>query len=340
MDVKRLSRQTCRLPQPPGVISCAAVVGRLEGDGPLGRYFDAVADDSFRGKRTWEQGEAQMQADALRMALQKGGLTAREVDCVFAGDLLNQNIGATFGLRDCHIPFYGVYGACSTMGETLCLAAMAIVCGSASVAAAQTASHFCTAERQYRMPLPYGSQRSPTAQWTATAAGCCILGSQAEGPYITHITRGRIVDMGVTDMTNMGAAMAPAAFDTLRTVFRDTGTAPQDYDLIVTGDLGDVGSRIVTELFRRECVTLDNYTDCGLLLYDREKQDMHAGGSGCGCSAAVLNGMILEEMRQGRWQRVLFAPTGALLSPTSSFQGESIPGICHAVIFSRTREGI
>ncbi len=340
MDVKRLSRQTCRLPQPPGVISCAAVVGRLEGDGPLGRYFDAVADDSFRGKRTWEQGEAQMQADALRMALQKGGLTAQEVDCVFAGDLLNQNIGATFGLRDFHIPFYGVYGACSTMGETLCLAAMAIACGSASVAAAQTASHFCTAERQYRMPLPYGSQRSPTAQWTATAAGCCILGSQAEGPYITHITRGRIVDMGVTDMTNMGAAMAPAAFDTLRTVFRDTGTAPQDYDLIVTGDLGDVGSRIVTELFRREGVTLDNYTDCGLLLYDREKQDMHAGGSGCGCSAAVLNGMILEEMRQGRWQRVLFAPTGALLSPTSSFQGESIPGICHAVIFSRTREGI
>ena len=340
MDVKRLSRQTCRLPQPPGVISCAAVVGRLEGDGPLGRYFDAVADDSFRGKRTWEQGEAQMQADALRMALQKGGLTAQEVDCVFAGDLLNQNIGATFGLRDFHIPFYGVYGACSTMGEALCLAAMAIVCGSASVAAAQTASHFCTAERQYRMPLPYGSQRSPTAQWTATAAGCCILGSQAEGLYITHITRGRIVDMGVTDMTNMGAAMAPAAFDTLRTVFRDTGTAPQDYDLIVTGDLGDVGSRIVTELFRRECVTLDNYTDCGLLLYDREKQDMHAGGSGCGCSAAVLNGMILEEMRQGRWQRVLFAPTGALLSPTSSFQGESIPGICHAVIFSRTREGI
>ena len=279
-----------------------------------------------------------MQADALRLALQKGGLTAEDVDCVFAGDLLNQNIGATFALRDFHSPFYGVYGACSTMGETLALAATAIAGGSAAIAAAQTSSHFCTAERQYRSPLPYGSPRSPTAQWTATAAGCCILGAQSEGPYITQITRGQIVDMGVTDMTNMGAAMAPAAFDTLRAVFRDTGTTPKDYDLIVTGDLGAVGSDILTELFRREGTALDNYTDCGLLLYDRKKQDMHAGGSGCGCSAAVLNGYLLEGMRQGRWRRLLFAPTGALLSPTSSFQGESIPGICHAVIFSRTKE--
>ena len=209
MNMKRLSRQTCRFLQPPGVISCAAVVGRLEGAGPLGGHFDAVAEDSFCGRKTWEQGEAQMQADALRLALQKGGLTAEDVDCVFAGDLLNQNIGATFALRDFHIPFYGVYGACSTMGETLALAATAIAGGSAAIAAAQTSSHFCTAERQYRSPLPYGSQRSPTAQWTATAAGCCILGTQSEGPYITHATRGQIVDMGVTDMTNMGAAMAP-----------------------------------------------------------------------------------------------------------------------------------
>ena len=224
------------------------------------------------------------------------------------------------------------------MGETLSLAAMAVASGAVRMAAAQTSSHFCTAERQYRMPLPYGSQRSPTAQWTATAAGCCILGAQAEGPYITHVTRGRIVDLGVTDMTNMGAAMAPAAFDTLQTVFRDTGTVPGDYDLILTGDLGDVGSRIVLELFAREGVTLENYTDCGLLLYDRKRQDMHAGGSGCGCSAAVLCGYLLPEMRRGRWRRVLFAPTGALLSPTSSFQGESIPGICHAVVLDRTKE--
>lgn len=340
MNVKRLSRQTCRFLQPPGVVSCAAVVGRLEGEGPLGRCFDAVEPDPFRGQKTWEQGEARMQADALLLALQKGGLTARDLDCVFAGDLLNQNIGATFGLRDFSIPFCGIYGACSTMGETLLLAAMAIASGAVRMAAAQTSSHFCTAERQYRMPLPYGSQRSPTAQWTATAAGCCILSAQSEGPYITHAVRGRIVDLGVTDMTNMGAAMAPAAFDTLQAAFRDTGTSPKDYDLILTGDLGDVGSRILTELFRRDDVELANYTDCGLLLYDRQRQDMHAGGSGCGCSAAVLCGYLLPELRRGRWQRVLFAPTGALLSTTSAFQGESIPGICHAVVLSRTKEDV
>ena len=338
MQARRLGRQTVTFGDPVGVVSWASVVGRMEGSGPLGGSFDLVNEDSFFGQATWEQAEARMQAEALELALQKGGLTAEDVDCVFAGDLLNQNIGATFALRDFHIPFYGVYGACSTMGETLALAATAIAGGSAAIAAAQTSSHFCTAERQYRSPLPYGSQRSPTAQWTATAAGCCILGAQSEGPYITHATRGQIVDMGVTDMTNMGAAMAPAAFDTLRAVFRDTGTTPKDYDLIVTGDLGAVGSDILTELFRREGMTLDNYTDCGLLLYDRKKQDMHAGGSGCGCSAAVLNGYLLEGMRQGRWRRLLFAPTGALLSPTSSFQGESIPGICHAVVFSRTKE--
>ena len=338
MQVRRLGRQTVTFGDPVGVVSWASVVGRMEGSGPLGGSFDLVNEDSFFGQATWEQAEARMQAEALERALQKGGLTAEDVDCVFAGDLLNQNIGATFALRDFHIPFYGVYGACSTMGETLALAATAIAGGSAAIAAAQTSSHFCTAERQYRSPLPYGSQRSPTAQWTATAAGCCILGVQSEGPYITHATRGQIVDMGVTDMTNMGAAMAPAAFDTLRAVFRDTGTTPKDYDLIVTGDLGAVGSDILTELFRREGTALDNYTDCGLLLYDRKKQDMHAGGSGCGCSAAVLNGYLLEGMRQGRWRRLLFAPTGALLSPTSSFQGESIPGICHAVVFSRTKE--
>ena len=209
MDIKRLSRQTCRLLQPPGVVSWASVAGRLERQGPLGAYFDITDDDSFFGKKTWEQGEAEMQAMALRRALQKGGLTPRDVDCVFAGDLLNQNIGATFSLRDFAIPFYGVYGACSTMGEGLSLAAMAVAGGFARIAAAQTSSHFCTAERQYRAPVPYGSQRAPTAQWTATAAGCCVVGAQSEGPYITHTTRGRIVDLGVTDAANMGAAMAP-----------------------------------------------------------------------------------------------------------------------------------
>lgn len=190
------------------------------------------------------------------------------------------------------------------------------------------------------MPVPYGSQRAPTAQWTATAAGCCILGAQGDGPYITHVTCGKIVDLGISDVNNMGAAMAPAAHDTLAALLRETGTSPGDYDLIVTGDLGALGREIVLDLFAREGIDLSkNYTDCGLLLYDLERQDMHAGGSGCGCSAAVLNGYLLRMMREGCWRRIIFAPTGALLSPTSSFQGESIPGICHAVVFSAAKEG-
>ena len=340
MQVKRLGRQTTLFCDPVGVVSWASVVGRMEGSGPLGGSFDLVNEDSFFGQATWEQAEARMQGEALELALQKGGLKAEDVDCVFAGDLLNQNIGATFGLRDYGIPFYGVYGACSTMGESLSLAAMAVAGGSASLAAAQASSHFCTAERQYRMPVPYGSQRTPTAQWTATASGCCILADQGDGPYITHVTCGRIVDKGITDVNNMGAAMAPAACDTLSALFRETKTGPGDYDLIVTGDLGVLGHAIVTDLLGREGVDLSrNYQDCGMLLYDLDKQDMHAGASGCGCSAAVLNGYLLGGMRQGRWQRVVFAPTGALLSPTSSFQGESIPGICHAVVFSAQKEG-
>ena len=338
MNDKRLGRQTVALAHPPSVLSFSNIGGKFEGQGPLADFFDEISNDSFFGEKTWEKAESAMQKTVLQRALEKAELTPEDLDYILAGDLLNQCIGSSFGLRDFRVPFYGLYGACSTMGESLSLASLLIDGGYADRAAALTSSHFCTAERQYRSPLPYGSQRSPTAQWTATAAGCCILGTQSEGPYITHATRGQIVDMGVTDMTNMGAAMAPAAFDTLRAVFRDTGTTPKDYDLIVTGDLGAVGSDILTELFRREGTALDNYTDCGLLLYDRKKQDMHAGGSGCGCSAAVLNGYLLEGMRQGRWRRLLFAPTGALLSPTSSFQGESIPGICHAVVFSRTKE--
>ena len=221
------------------------------------------------------------------------------------------------------------------MGESLSLAAMLIDGGYARYAAAVTSSHFCTAERQYRMPVPYGNQRPPTAQWTATAAGCTILADDGPGPYITHITCGKIVDRGIGDVNNMGAAMAPAAYDSLAAFFRDTETTPKDYDLVITGDLGELGHSIVRDFFSRDGVDLgENFQDCGLLLYDRQAQDMHAGASGCGCSASVLNGYLLTEMRRGRWKRILFAPTGALLSPTSSFQGESIPGICHVVCIS------
>ena len=340
MPAKRLGRQTVRLSNPVSVVSYASIGGKLEAQGPLAGYFDELSTDSFFGCKTWEKGEAAMQRRALERALQKGGLSPEDLDYILAGDLLNQCIGTSFSLREFRVPFYGLYGACSTMGEGLSLASLLIDGGFARLAAAQTSSHYCTAERQYRMPVPYGSQRAPTAQWTATAAGCCILGAQGDGPYITHVTCGKIVDLGISDVNNMGAAMAPAAHDTLAALLRETGTSPGDYDLIVTGDLGALGREIVLDLFAREGLDLSkNYTDCGLRLYDLERQDMHAGGSGCGCSAAVLNGYLLRMMREGCWRRIIFAPTGALLSPTSSFQGESIPGICHAVVFSAAKEG-
>lgn len=338
MSEKRIGRRTIALGTPPSVLSFANIGGKFEAEGPLSGYFDELSQDSFFGEKTWEKAESAMQEKVVRRALDQARLKPGDIGYILAGDLLNQCIGSSFGLRELGIPFYGLYGACSTMGESLSLAAMLIDGGFAERTAAVTSSHFCTAERQYRMPVPYGSQRTPTAQWTATASGCTILGREGPGPYITHVTCGKIVDKGIADPNNMGAAMAPAAYDTLSTFFRDTGTEPKDYDLIITGDLGELGHGIVRDFFSRSGVELgDNFQDCGLLLYDRNAQDMHAGASGCGCSASVLNGYLLTEMRRGKWKKVVFAPTGALLSPTSSFQGESIPGICHAVCISAER---
>ena len=330
-----MGRQTVALAAPPSVLSFANIGGKFEGNGPLADSFDELNEDSFFGQKTWEQGESVMQKRVLENALKKAGLESKQLDYILAGDLLNQCIGSSFALRDFGIPFYGLYGACSTMGESLSLAALLIDGGFAERCAALTSSHFCTAERQYRMPVPYGSQRPPAAQWTATAAGCTILAAEGPGPYVTHVTCGTIEDLGICDANNMGAAMAPAAYKTLTALFRETHTTPRDYDLILTGDLGELGHAIVLDFFRRDGLDLTgNYFDCGMLLYDLKNQDMHAGASGCGCSAAVLNGYVLSGMRAGRWKRVVFAPTGALLSPTSSFQGESIPGICHAVCLS------
>ena len=340
METKRIGAQTLRFSRPPRVESFANIGAKLEGQGPLADYFDELSEDSFFGEKTWEKGEACMQKRVLSRAMEKATRKPEELDLIFAGDLLNQCIGTSFALREFGVPLCGVYGACSTMGESLALAAMSIDGGFARRAAAMTSSHFCTAERQYRMPVPYGSQRTPTAQWTATGSGCCLLACEGEGPYITHVTTGKIVDKGVTDANNMGAAMAPAAYDTLCALFRDTRTKPEDYDLIVTGDLGRLGHQIVSDFFARDGLPLgERYTDCGLLLYDIESQDMHCGGSGCGCSASVLCGYLLRGMREGKWNRIIFAPTGALLSPTTTFQGESIPGICHAVVFSNHKEG-
>ena len=319
--------------EPIHILSWANVGGKLEAQGPLREYFDELEQDSFFGQRTWEQAESVMQSLVLQRALHKCGREPQELSAVFGGDLLNQCTAASFAVRNTGIPFCGIYGACSTMGEGLLLAASLLHGGFLQHAAVMTSSHFCAAERQYRSPVPYGSQRSPTAQWTATAAGCCILGRQANGPRISHALMGRIIDLGITDATNMGAAMAPAAVDTLERLFRATDTRPADYDRIFTGDLGALGHQIVTEQLTADGFAVDErYTDCGLLLYDREKQDMHAGGSGAGCSAGVLCGYILEHLRKREWRRIVFAPTGALLSPTTTFQKESIPGICHAVV--------
>ena len=333
-------KQSVVFPNFPAIEANAAIVGKKEGEGPLREDFDQITQDTKLNQASWEKAESELQKTALELALGKASLNYDDLDVLFAGDLLNQCISSSFAVRDTKIPFLGLYGACSTMAESLLLAASFVNAGYARRAGAITSSHFASAERQYRFPLGYGGQRTPTAQWTATGSGCCLLACEGEGPYITHVTTGKIVDKGVTDANNMGAAMAPAAYDTLCALFRDTRTKPEDYDLIVTGDLGRLGHQIVSDFFARDGLPLgERYTDCGLLLYDIESQDMHCGGSGCGCSASVLCGYLLRGMREGKWNRIIFAPTGALLSPTTTFQGESIPGICHAVVFSNHKEG-
>ena len=338
MASKRLGRQTVRLEEPVSVVSFANIGGKQEARGPLAAYFDELNQDAYFGQKSWEKGESAMQQFALQKAMEKGGLRAEDLDYVLAGDLLNQCIGTSFGLRDFKIPFYGLYGACSTMGESLSLAALLIDGGFARLAAAVTSSHFCTAERQYRMPVLYGNQRTPTAQWTATASGCCILGRQGDGPYITHVTCGRIMDLGIKDVNNMGAAMAPAAYETIRQHLEDTHRTPEDYDLIVTGDLGQVGMEALLELARLEGLSLGGkLMDCGTTVFDNQAQDVHSGGSGCGCSAITLCGYLLDQLNSGKWKRILFCGTGALLSPTSTQQGLPIPGVCHAVSISGGR---
>lgn len=338
MTEKKLGGQTAALACPPVLAGWANVVGQKEGAGPLGPYFDVVAQDDSLGQPSWERAERLMQQQALSLALDRAGPGAPQPDWLFAGDLLNQCIGASYAARAHGLPYFGLYGACSTLGEGLCLAAMTLDGGFGARAGVVVSSHFCTAERQYRTPLEYGSQRTPTAQWTVTAAGAVLLSREGPGPYLTHVTPGRVVDKGVTDTNNMGAAMAPAAYDTIRAHLQDTGREPGFYDLIITGDLGQLGGELLQELFQQDGVDLSpRYADCGLMIFDLERQDVHCGGSGCGCSAAVLTGHLLPGMRAGRWNNILFCPTGALHSPTTACQGESIPGICHAIALSNRR---
>ncbi|MGI5935290.1 MAG: stage V sporulation protein AD [Oscillospiraceae bacterium] len=338
MSTKRIGKQTVVLQKPPSIVAGASVVGKKEGEGPLKRSFDYISNDSYFGEKSWEKAESIMLKQCFSLAADKAKLALSEIEYVFSGDLLNQCVGSSFALRDSVVPFFGLYGACSTMAEALSLAAMFIDGGFCQCAAALTSSHFCSAERQFRQPLEYGGQRPPTSQWTVTGAGALILKSEGPGPYITHITTGKIVDPGVTDANNMGAAMAPAAYDTLKAHFEDTGRKPGDYDAIVTGDLGSVGREILLDFFATDGLDLSPILmDCGLLIFDTESQDVHAGGSGCGCSASVLAGHLLSGMLEGRWKRLLFAATGALMSPVTTQQGESIPSICHAVALDMDR---
>ena len=332
----RVGKYTIRLQSNPSIIGFASVVGKKESEGPFGQYYDQCHTDTTLGESSWEKAESRLQNEAVHLALNKAGLKSADIDCIFAGDLLNQCISSTFGLRSLNIPFLGQYGACSTMAQTLAIASLFVEAGAATRTAAVTSSHFCSAERQFRYPLEYGGQRTPTAQWTATAAGSIILGARAAYPAavvgLQAVTFGRIVDYDMKDVANMGAAMAPAAASTLTDYFNDTGTNPQDYDLILTGDLGLEGRSLLDDMMRREGRDIRPvHNDCGLMIYDREKQDVHAGGSGCGCSAAILCSAILQQMSVGQLHKVLFLGTGALMSPTSSQQGESIPGVAHLV---------
>ncbi|MBE6784533.1 MAG: stage V sporulation protein AD [Ruminococcaceae bacterium] len=319
---------------PPTVVSSGSVVGKEEGKGPLKNEFDEIWDDVTFGEDSWEKAESTLQKKAIEKAIEKSRYVKEEIDLLFAGDLLNQCTGSTFGIRDLSIPFAGMYGACSTMALTLATASVFVASGAVKRAIAATSSHFCSSEKQFRYPLEYGGQRPPTAQRTCTAAGATLLEKSGGKIQIESVIFGRIQDLGITDANNMGAAMAPAAADTIHTFLSQTKTKPEDYDLILTGDLGFVGSELLIQLMQKDYdIDLSSvHDDCGKMMFYRKEQDVHAGGSGCGCSASILNSYVFRQISEYKLKKVLFVATGALLSPTSTMQGESVPSIAHGVL--------
>lgn len=339
MANNKRGQQSFVLPQLPVITAWASVAGKKESEGPLGHLFDVTSQDTLFGQKTWELAEKQLQKIALDTLLNKAGISRHQIGLAFSGDLLNQCIGSSFSMRNSGIPHLGLYGACSTMSESLLLAAMTVSGGFSDKVVAMTSSHFASSERQYRFPLGYGGQRTPTAQWTVTGAGAALVCSAGKGPRIESCTIGTITDLGVKDANNMGAAMAPAAWATIRTHFSDLHCGPEDYDLIVTGDLGQLGKELLLELARKDGLTLGGkLADCGTLVFDQTEQDVHAGGSGCGCSAVTLCSYLLNELNSGKLNKILFCGTGALLSPTSTQQGLPIPGVCHAVCIHGGRD--
>lgn len=335
-------RASIEFEEAPVILSGASVTGKKEGEGPLGNVIDVVEQDDRFGMENWEQAESAMQKRAADLAMEKGNIRRREVRYLFAGDLLGQLIATSFGTVDLEIPMFGLYGACSTMGEALSLAAMTVCGGYGDRVLALASSHFATAEKQFRFPLSYGNQRPHSSTWTVTGCGAVVVGKAGSGtkqdPVIAGITPGRIVDLGARDSMNMGAAMAPAAVHTIRQNFEDFGVDESYYDKIITGDLGEVGSKILKDMLRQDGHDLEGiHMDCGMEIYDNKSQDTHSGGSGCGCSAVTLCAMILPRIRSGQWRRVLFLPTGALLSTVSFNEGQSIPGIAHGVMIEQGR---
>ncbi|WP_461206436.1 stage V sporulation protein AD [Clostridium sp. DL1XJH146] len=329
---KRIGKQTLLLNSLPKIIATTSIVGPKEGNGPLKEYFDIILDDDLNGQKTFEKAESSMLIRAINETILKGRVSSDDVNYIFSGDLLNQLTATNFAVRETNIPFIGLYGACSTMAESISLASIFIDGGYANYTMAATSSHFSSAERQFRLPLEMGSQRAPYSQWTVTGAGSMLFAKEGEYPYVKYVTLGKIKDYGIQDTSNMGAAMAPAAVDTINQHFIDTGRKPADYDLIATGDLGAVGRKITYDLLNEYGYDLGKgYIDCGEEIFDCNRQKTNAGGSGCGCSAVVSCGLIYKKLLEKKLKKVLLVSTGALMSTTSSLQGESIPGIAHAI---------
>lgn len=330
--MKKIGTQTFKLDNPVTIFETASIVGKKEADGPLAKYFDVCLQDEFLGEKTWEKAESKMIKFAIETVIRKSNIAVSDIDYLLAGDLLNQCISSSFGIRDFEIPFLGIFGACSTFVEGMMIGSMLLDGGAGNYALAATSSHFCSAEKQFRFPLELGNQRPPTSQWTVTGSSAAVLSKSGTGPFITHVTPGKIVDRGITDANNMGSAMAPAAVSTILTHLKDTNRKPTYYDAIITGDLGHIGKGIVLDLCKAEGFQLSSvYNDCGVLMFDKEKQDTHSGGSGCACCGTVFSGFFFNQLKEKKIKNMLLVATGALMNSTSTQQGESIPGIAHAI---------
>lgn len=329
--MEKLGKQTIKFTNPPTIAECSSIVGPKESDGPLAQYFDYTLEDEFWGEKSWEKAESKIIKENVNTLISKSGISTPNIDLVIAGDLLNQCISSSFGLRDSNIPYWGIFGACSTFVEALSIGSICIESFAKNVVCA-TSSHFCSAEKQFRFPLELGNQRPPSAQWTVTGSGAALLSKNGNGPFITHITIGKILDMGIKDANSMGAAMAPAFCDTLLTHFQDTDRTPNYYDAIISGDLGYIGKDIAIDIMKSHGYNIkSNYNDCGVMIFDKNSQDTHSGGSGCACCASVFSGYWFKQLKEKKIKKILLIATGALMNSMTSQQGESIPGIAHAI---------